>query len=111
MTFDEFWPFYLGEHRKRANRFLHVTGTTLALGLLIRAFERSEWYLVPVAIVSGYALAWIGHFAIEKNRPATFRHPFLSFAGDIRMWLLTLTGRIEEEIERVLGPGESSPVS
>ena len=39
-------------------------------------------------------MAWIGHFFFEKNRPATFRHPFYSFAGDWVMFKDILTGKI-----------------
>ena len=46
------------------------------------------------ALVSGYAFAWVGHFFFEHNKPATFRHPFYSFAGDWVMFKDILSGRI-----------------
>ena len=48
-----------------------------------------------MALVPGYALAWMGHFFIEKNRPATFSHPLWSFMGDWKMLALMVTGRLE----------------
>lgn len=33
------------------------------------------------------------HFFFEKNRPATFAHPFYSFIGDWVMYRDTLTGK------------------
>jgi hypothetical protein len=46
------------------------------------------------ALLSGYAFAWVGHFFFEKNRPATFSHPFYSFVGDWAMFRDILTGRM-----------------
>ena len=31
-TFEEFWPFYVGEHSKKLTRTFHFIGTTAALG-------------------------------------------------------------------------------
>jgi hypothetical protein len=47
------------------------------------------------ALFCGYGLAWVGHFLFEKNRPATFQHPFYSFAGDWVMFKDILLGRIK----------------
>jgi len=32
------------------------------------------WWFVGGLLV-GYGFAWFAHFAVEKNRPATFRQP------------------------------------
>ncbi|MGJ0514512.1 MAG: Mpo1-like protein [Methylomicrobium sp.] len=93
-TFKEFYPFYLSEHSNRVSRGLHFVGTSIALGLLIMAFVASMWWLVALALIQGYAFAWIGHFFFEHNKPATFRYPWLSLLGDWRMWWEILTGRI-----------------
>lgn len=93
-SFAEFYPFYLAEHENRTSRRLHVVGTTLALALLLFALLTQRWALILLAIVVGYAFAWIGHFFFEKNRPATFKHPLYSLMGDWRLWFETLTGRI-----------------
>lgn len=42
-----------------------------------------------------YAFAWVGHFFFEKNKPATFKYPFYSFAGDFAMWYKCITGSIK----------------
>ncbi len=47
-----------------------------------------------MALLSGYAFAWVGHFFFEKNRPATFKHPFYSFAGDWVMFKDIFVGKI-----------------
>jgi hypothetical protein len=93
-TFKEFYPFYLSEHANRLSRRLHFAGTSIALALLIAAVAVPAGWLAALAPVLGYALAWAGHFFFERNRPATFRYPWLSFLGDWRMWWDILTGRI-----------------
>ncbi len=44
--------------------------------------------------VIGYGFAWVGHFAFERNRPATFQYPLYSLMGDWVMLKDMLTGRI-----------------
>ena len=93
-SFREFYPFYLSEHSNRTSRRLHFVGSCLALALAATALvQRNAWWLLA-ALVAGYAFAWVGHFFFEKNRPATFKHPFYSFAGDWVMFKDILTGRI-----------------
>lgn len=52
----------------------------------------ARWLLA--ALVCGYGFAWAGHFFFEKNRPATFRHPWYSFLGDWVMFADIVRGRI-----------------
>jgi hypothetical protein len=93
-SFREFYPFYLSEHSNRTCRRLHFIGSSLVLGCLVMlATSRNPWWLL-YALLCGYGFAWIGHFAFEKNKPATFRHPFYSFAGDWVMYKEMLTGKI-----------------
>ena len=98
-TFAEFWPLYLREHSRPATRALHFAGTTLSLLLLGSATALRSGRFVLMALVCGYAFAWVGHFFVEHNRPATFKHPLWSFAADWKMWALALTGRLGPELE------------
>jgi|APLak6261679142_1056127.scaffolds.fasta_scaffold00001_129 hypothetical protein len=99
-TFEAFWPFYLGEHSLPVTRWFHFVGTTIALLNLIAAVV----YLAPLyilsALFSGYLFAWVSHFFLEKNRPATFTYPAWSFAADWKMWALMLTGRLNAELQK-----------
>ncbi|MGH8708960.1 MAG: Mpo1-like protein [Burkholderiales bacterium] len=94
-TFTEFYPFYLSEHANRTSRRLHFAGTTLGLIFVLHAFSTLDFRWLLAALLVGYAFAWVGHFFFEKNRPATFTHPFYSFVGDWVMWKDILTGRIK----------------
>ncbi|MCB1148038.1 MAG: DUF962 domain-containing protein, partial [Leptospiraceae bacterium] len=65
------------------------------------AFYLQNFWLLPAAFVCGYAFAWVGHFFIEKNTPATFTYPLKSFAGDWYMFFMILTGQINKELRRL----------
>ena len=94
-SFADFWPYYLGEHSRSATRLLHCVGTLTAIAVVILLILIGKWWLFPLALVPGYGLAWVGHFFIEKNRPATFDYPLWSFIGDWKMLALMLTGRLK----------------
>ncbi len=93
-TFEEFYPFYLSEHSNRTSRRLHFIGTSIAAVLLVAALLSGNFWLLLLALVQGYAFAWVGHFFFEHNKPATFQYPRLSFMGDWRLWWDILNGKI-----------------
>lgn len=99
-SFDEFWPHYVAEHSQPATRALHAVGTTAGLACAAVLLARGKWRLLPLAFIPGYAAAWAGHFFVEHNRPATFKHPLWSFVADYKMIALMLAGKMEEEVER-----------
>lgn len=99
-SYAEFWPYYLGEHSRPATRALHLAGTGLGLLLLAAGLVLLDLRLILSGIFVGYGLAWLGHALIERNRPATFRHPLWSLVSDLRMLGLFLTGRLGRELAR-----------
>ena len=99
-TYEAFWPFYLGEHSLSSTRWVHFVGTTIAfLNIVSAVVFMAPSYLLS-ALLSGYAFAWVSHFFIEKNRPATFTYPLWSLASDYRMFFLWLTGRLGPHLKR-----------
>jgi len=93
-SFREFYPFYLSEHRNRTCRRLHFVGTLLVLATVAAALLAHDARWLWLAPLFGYGFAWVGHYAFEKNRPATFKHPLYSFIGDWVMFADMLRGRI-----------------
>jgi hypothetical protein len=99
--YDEFWLYYLREHSRPASRGLHYLGTVCSLGAIAAGVFISPWWLLAAPVV-GYGPAWIGHFVIEKNKPATFGYPFWSLISDYKMFGLALVGRLGPELERAM---------
>jgi hypothetical protein len=93
--FADFYPFYLSQHSDRTCRRLHFIGTSLGLLAVLHSIATLNFWWILAGLAAGYAFAWIGHYFFEKNRPATFTHPFYSFVGDWVMWKEMLTGRIK----------------
>ena len=99
-TPDAFWLHYLREHSRPATRALHYAGTSLVVMLALAALLTGRWLLLALLPVAGYAFAWAAHWRVERNRPATFTHPWWSLKADFRMWWLWLTGRLAPELRR-----------
>jgi hypothetical protein len=99
-SYREFWPHYLREHAKPNTRALHFFGTAIATTALVALLATGELWLLPLVLAAGYGPAWIGHFFVEKNRPATFTHPLWSLISDYRMAFIWLTGRLQAELTR-----------
>ena len=106
-TFEAFWPYYVGEHRDPTCRVLHYIGSSCALVFLALTILVSPWFLLA-GVVSGYAFAWIGHFFVEKNKPATFTYPLWSLAADWKMYGLFITGKMAAEVTRLYGSAAPS---
>ena len=92
-SFKKFYPVYLSERSHPLNRLLHVLGTLGAIIWLVLFMRTFIWWYLAIALLNGYAFAWIGHFLIEKNRPATFQYPLYSFMGDWVMFFEIITFR------------------
>ena len=93
-SFREFYPYYLGEHTDVRCRRLHFAGSWVVLAALVMLVATGQLRWLLLAPVGGYGFAWIGHYVFEKNRPATFRHPFYSLMGDWVMFVDILRGRV-----------------
>ena len=98
---EDFWPFYISQHMSRANRRLHFAGTSFGLAFVAASALLRQPWLLAAGLVGAYGLAWWGHFFVERNRPATFSYPWLSFRADFRMYRLMLVGGMEPEIIRL----------
>lgn len=93
-SFAEFYPYYLSEHAHPLNRRLHLCGTLLAVLLAAVALGTGRYGLLWGVPLAGYGFAWVGHFRVEHNRPATFKYPFYSLAGDFVMAWQILSRRL-----------------
>jgi len=91
--FPRFYEYYLGEHRNPTCRLLHFIGSWLVIAVVLAAIVARRPLLLLAAPIVGYGFAWAGHFFFERNRPATFRQPWYSLAGDWVLWWQITTRR------------------
>ncbi len=105
-TFWSFYHYYLTEHGDVKNRTLHFIGTGLVIACLITGIILRNWWLIAVIPVCGYGFAWVGHFFIEKNKPATFTYPLYSLGSDFVMFWHIITGQVGKklaEAKKIIG--------
>lgn len=98
-SFSDFWPFYVQQHSRSRTRLMHALGSVGALLMVVLALTVSLWFLLAVPVI-GYGFAWSAHFFVEKNKPATFGHPFYSLYSDYKMLFLMMAGRMDDEVAR-----------
>jgi hypothetical protein len=82
------------------------------LTIVFALWTRNPWVL-PAALVVGYGPAWVGHFFIEGNRPATFTYPLWSLRSDLKMLSLAVRGKMSQEVTRLYGssaPARDAPL-
>lgn len=98
-NFNEFYQYYLREHSKPTCRALHYAGTTLLWIPVYFAITTSAWWYLWLVPIVGYGFAWIGHFGIEKNKPATFQYPVWSLISDHIMFFHFITGKLKGKLK------------
>ena len=92
-NFKDFYPYYLSEHSHKTTKLLHFIGTSISLYFLFNFFRTFDFVFIILSLLSGYGFAWVSHFFIEKNKPATFKYPFYSFIGDHLMFIEIIMGK------------------
>ena len=92
--FADFYPYYLSEHENVICRRLHFVGSCIGLVCIILSVLLTNAWFLLAGLLSGYSLAWVGHFFFERNKPATFHYPLYSFIGDWVMFWQILTGKV-----------------
>ena len=93
-NYNEFYRFYLTEHRNINSRRLHAVGSSLGIYFWAKAIRQRKAKYLAYGLLSGYACAWVGHFFHEHNKPASFKQPLYSFISDWRMLSDIVRGRL-----------------
>jgi hypothetical protein len=100
-TFNSFYEYYLTEHSNANNRKVHFIGTLLLIFSFLIGIVTGKLIFFILIPILGYGFAWVGHYFIEKNKPATFTYPFYSLAGDFVMFWDIITGNIDEKLKKI----------
>ena len=93
-NYNEFYRFYLTEHRNINSRRLHAVGSSLGIYFWAKAIRQRKAKYLAYGLLSGYACAWVGHFFHEHNKPSSFKQPLYSFISDWRMLSDIVRGRL-----------------
>ena len=92
-SFEDFYPYYISEHDHKYTKLMHFIGTSISIYFLIKFILSFNFLFILYALLSGYGFAWVGHFFMEKNKPATFKYPFYSLRGDYKRYVEILQGK------------------
>ena len=106
-SFEEFWPAYLRAHSMPATRMVHYAGGLIGVGLMAAFAATLNPSFAITAIATIYAFAWLSHFLIEHNNPASFKHPLWSARSGIRMFSLWIAGGLKPELVKAGLPASS----
>ena len=101
-SYEDFWPYFMERHEHPWTRRLHVVATVIGLfcvGVLFPLTFNATWLIA--APVIGYPIAWFSHLVFEKKKPAAWRHPYWSFLCDLDMMAMSLSGTLDQEVERL----------
>src|SRR5689334_19985380 len=108
-TFADFWLLYAREHSHPLNRALHFFGTSLFIASGPAAVLVGDARLLLVGVACGYGFAWIGHFFVQRNRPASFRFPVYSLIADFVMYGKILRGQMEGDVRAGIAAEQAAP--
>ncbi|MFQ3334200.1 MAG: hypothetical protein ACI8XI_000875 [Woeseiaceae bacterium] len=92
-NFKDFYPYYIQQHKNKYTKLLHFIGAWFFISFISILIYSHEIKYLLFAFLSAYGFAWIGHFFIEENKPATFDYPIYSFMGDCLMFIEILKGK------------------
>lgn len=107
-SLEAYWPHYVREHSHPLTRWLHFAGTNNLLGWFALATWRRDPKLIVVGIATSYGFAWVGHFFVEHNIPATFYHPIEANLCELIMYVKIWQGTMDAEVEKYVDSASAS---
>ena len=75
-----FWSWWYSFHERNT---WPLTGLFLFFHTLFTSADKRRLPLCPVI---GYGCAWIGHFFVEQNKPASFKYPLYLCSSSPGSW-------------------------
>lgn len=81
-TFEEFYPYYLSQHRHPFNRKVRITGITLSLACIVNAIWLMHLGYLMISPIFYFVSMLFGHYIVEKNTPLLFKYPLWTLKAD-----------------------------
>jgi hypothetical protein len=95
-SFDEFFPYYCGEHSRPLTRWMHFVGMHAAGAAVATAVVRRSPALLLAAPAVAFGTALVSHATVERRAPAGLDHPIWSLRADLVMIGMMWKGRDAE---------------
>lgn len=102
-SFEEFWPHYVRLHQKRETHLLHAVATSSTAALLATAVLRRQPLFALAAPLVNHLIAQTSHRLFEHNKSTPWKNHGWHARAELRMLRLTVTGRMRDEVARLLG--------
>ena len=58
-SFNEFYPFYLSEHKKSLTKFFHVFGSLGVIAIILYSIVTQSWVTLYFTPICGYGFIFI----------------------------------------------------
>ena len=96
--FEDFWPYYVRMHTRQATHVLHAIATLSAALMLVAGVVFHQPLFFVLAPLVDFAISQFSHRLFEKNRTLPWRNTVWHTRAELRMFRLTVTGRMMGEV-------------
>jgi hypothetical protein len=107
-TFDDYWAVFVRAHASAVVRRVHFISVSAALGCAALGLATRRGALLLAAPVIAVVPSVIAR-RLAGGDVRLPRYPLYGVAAGLKMWRMTLEGRMDAEVERIFGSEPEGP--